>query len=152
MAERNLAVPERDVRQNTPQGRPAKDRTLPGSAQGGNVHHVQNGLARILVLMWAVVSAAFPGAVGLAHALQGGGDAAAAASHVEAPGSQDCAPVHGAECALCSTLRIVGPAPARAALPDATADGVGAPSCVGAGHATAADPGRTARPRAPPIL
>lgn len=137
-------TPRKDARGN--------GRTLPGSAQGGNVHRVKNGLARVLVLMWAVVSAGFPGAVGLAHALQGGGDAAAAVSHVEAPGGQDCAPVHGAECALCSTLRIVGPAPVRAALPVAGTDRASAPRCEGAGHASAADSARAARPRAPPIL
>lgn len=107
--------------------------------------------ARALIVLWAVVAATFPGALGIAHAVQSAGSAAAASSHVEPLGGQDCAAVHDAECGRCANLRIAGVGAAPAVLP---LGGGRTPPTPRAGtvRPASADPGGGARPRAPPIL
>ncbi len=73
-------------------------------------------LAGLLLLPYAVLTVAIP----LAHAAEAGSRSAAA--HVEPFGEGACPPLHDhVHCQACSLVRLVGPAPTAAPVPEPVA-------------------------------
>ena len=107
---------------------------------------------RVITVLWALAAAMLPGVLAIADAPAAAAAVVPAASHVETPGGTGCAPVHDAECAVCSTLRFAGSAPARG---DVATWSVPRPCPVPDAERSrfaAADRPDDARPRAPPAL
>lgn len=107
---------------------------------------------RLIVVLWAVAVAVMPGALALADAGAEAAALSAAPSHVEALGGSGCAPVHDAECGVCSSLRLLARTSARVGSPVSPTTGSGvAPRPRGTHFATSeAWPER--QPRAPPAV
>lgn len=108
-------------------------------------------LPRLIAILLAVAVAALPGGLAVADARLEAASLAGVPSHVEALGGTDCAPAHDAECAICSSLRLVGGTTADAAspVPDAGSAEMG---CHGRTHVIASATWPEQQPRAPPVI
>ncbi|HET9452980.1 MAG TPA: hypothetical protein VFO66_01750 [Gemmatimonadaceae bacterium] len=109
-------------------------------------------LPRLIVILLALAVAALPGALAVADARLEAASLTGAPSHVEALGGTDCAPAHDAECAICSSLRLVGGTTAGAASPAFLDAGSGAMGCHGRTHLVASATWPQQQPRAPPVI
>lgn len=107
-------------------------------------------LTRLIIALWAVAVAAMPGALAIADARFEAAARSTAPSHVEALGGTDCAPVHDAECGVCSSLRLLAGAIGEAGVPGSPAAELGATSCPGRATFASSIDWTERQPRAPP--
>lgn len=109
-------------------------------------------LPRLIAILLAVAVAALPGVLAVADARLEAASLAGVPSHVEALGGTDCAPAHDAECAICSSLRLVGGTTADAASPGFPDAGSAEMGCHGRTVVIASATWPEQQPRAPPVI
>lgn len=107
-------------------------------------------LTRLILVLWAVAVAAMPGALAIADARLEAASLTAVPSHVEALGGTGCARVHDAECAVCSSLRLLAGTVGQASGPGAPTAGSDAIPCPGRAQFASFAGWPERQPRAPP--
>lgn len=125
---------------------------LPDGGPRDNLRSMPASFIRLIAVAWAVAVAAMPGVLALADARVEAASQAAASSHVESLGGTGCAPVHDAECGICSSLRLLAGTSARVSPPRSSTGGSAVTVGRGGTQFATSHGWPESQPRAPPAV